>query len=175
MGTIYKRGTRANPRASISSIATGRLTSDAGTRRTRPPLRETLEDARKQVALVETRIAQELPPFPNRRRRRRRTGSRSDCKRIARVWKSLANWNAADDRSRMDRHIIPTFVELSTENVALAAVMRPPDEVRKAALSGQTRRHLSDSALPDRTRSFMIHPGACRSRSGWSEGGRYRL
>ena len=64
MGTIYKRGTRANPRFYFqyrdgwTPDGRRRYTTHAATGA------RTLEDARKQLALVETRIAQGLPPFP---------------------------------------------------------------------------------------------------------------
>jgi hypothetical protein len=64
MGTIFKRGTRANPRFYFQyregRLADGRprYTTHAATGA------RTLDDARKQLALVETRIGQVLPAFP---------------------------------------------------------------------------------------------------------------
>lgn len=158
MGTIYKRGTRANPRFYFQ-YRDGR-TPDGRRRYTTHAATgaRTLEDARKQLLLVETRIAQGLPAFqeppapkPPEPQAQRMAG-------LIKEWKDgLANRSAADDRSRIERHLAPRFDDLVIEDVTLAVVMRWLDELRKTKLSGQTKRHLLN--LLSRFFSWAIERG----------------
>src|SRR6185312_13518759 len=125
MGTIYKRGTRATPRFYFQyrdgQTADGRrrYTTHAATGA------RTIEDARKQLALVETRLAQGLPAFAKPPPTRPPEPLPERMGTLLREWRDgLANRSAADDRSRIDRHLIPRFADLTIEKVTLAVAMR---------------------------------------------------
>ena len=100
MGDIIRRGTRDKPRFYIRY-----LDLDGG-RKTRRVRVETRDDARKLLALAEARVAQgrvgmepivELPK----------------CGPLMEEWVgTLANRNAADDRSRYQRHIKAAFEDM---------------------------------------------------------------
>jgi hypothetical protein len=125
MGTIYKRGTRANPRFYFQ-YRDGR-TPDGRRRYTTHAATgaRTVEDARKQLALVETRLAQGLPAFAEPPRPNPPEPQSERLGALLTEWRNgLANRSAADDRSRIDRHLIPKFADLTIENITLAVVMR---------------------------------------------------
>jgi hypothetical protein len=88
---------------------------------------------------VENRIAQGLAGFSEPPPR----APQPQTQRIGPLlveWKdNLANRSAADDRSRIDRHLIPKFAEFATDQVTLAVVMRWLDELRRTTLSGGRR------------------------------------
>ncbi len=158
MGTIFKRGTRANPRFYFQ-YREGRL-PDGRPRYTTHAATgaRTLEDARKQLAVAEARIAQGLPPFPEPPPPQTTEPRPERLAALLTEWKdALVNRNAADDRSRIERHLLPRFGDLSIETVTLAVVMRWLDELRKTSLSGQTRRHLL--SLLSRFFSWAIERG----------------
>lgn len=158
MGTIFKRGTRAKPRFYFQ-YRDGRL-PDGRPRYTTHAATgaRTHEDARKQLAQAEARLAQGPPAFqeppppkPPEPRTERLAG-------LFKEWKDgLTNRNAADDRSRIDRHLAPRFDDLAIEKVTLPVVMRWLDELRKTNLSGQTKRHLLN--LLSRFFSWAIERG----------------
>jgi len=139
MGTIFKRGTRANPRFYFQ-YREGRLPNGRPRYTTHAATgARTMDDARKQLALVETRISQGLPAFveppprvcePEPEPEPDRAGS------LLAEWRDgLANRSAADDRSRIDRHLIPKFGDLAMDKITPAVVMRWLDELRKTKLS----------------------------------------
>ncbi len=158
MGTVYRRGTRAAPRFYLQ-YREGRL-PDGRPRYTTHAATgaRTLDDARKQLALAESRIAQGLPAFPEPAQPQPAAPEPERLAALLAEWRDgLANRNAADDRSRIDRHLIPRFGELSIEKVTLAVVMRWLDELRKTNLAGQSRRHLLN--LLSRFFSWAIERG----------------
>ena len=69
----------------------------------------------------------------------------------------LSNRNAADDRSRIVRHLIPRFGGSTIERMTLADIMEWLDDLKKTKLSGQSRRHLLN--LVSRFFSWAIERG----------------
>jgi len=65
------------------------------------------------------------------------------CGPLMRDWMAaLSNRNAQDDRSRVTRHVLPTFADLTLKDVTLPAVMRWLDKMKAAGkLSAASRRH----------------------------------
>src|SRR4029077_9844511 len=53
----------------------------------------------------------------------------------------LANRNADDDRSRIDRHLMPKFGSMTLDAVTLPVVMDWIDELAATNLSAQSQRH----------------------------------
>ena len=158
MGTIFRRGTRANPRFYFQ-YREGRL-PDGRPRYTTHAATgaRTVEDARKQLALAETRIAQGQPAFPEPPPPKHAEPQPQKMAVLLAEWRAgLFNRNAADDRSRIDRHLLPRFSELSIEQVSIAVIMRWLDELRTTSLAGQTRRHLLN--LISRFFSWAIERG----------------
>jgi integrase len=158
MGTIFKRGTRAKPRFYFQ-YRDGRL-PDGRPRYTTHAANgaRTVEDARKALALVETRLAQGLPAFQEPPPAKPPEPQPERMAGLIKEWKDgLANRSAADDRCRIERHLAPRFDDLAIESVTLAVVMRWLDELRTTKLSGQTKRHLLN--LLSRFFSWAIERG----------------
>ena len=132
MGTIFKRGTRANPRFYFQ-YREGRLPNGRPRYTTHAANgARTMEDARKQLALVETRIAQGLPPFPEAAPPKPPERQQDQLRTLFVEWRDgLANRSAADDRSRIDRHLIPRFGDLAIDKITLTVVMRWLHELRR--------------------------------------------
>jgi hypothetical protein len=81
----------------------------------------TMEDARKQLVVLETRLAQGLSPVPEEQSRP--TGLRPLLER----WRDgLGNRNADDDRSRIDRHLLTRFGKPTIDKLTLAEIMGRP-------------------------------------------------
>ena len=100
MGSIYKRGTRAHARYYLHYRA--------GTKEDGSPRYEmraakgarTMEDARKQLAVIEVRVGQGLTAVPEER------PVSPSMKGLVERWRDgLSNRNAGDDRSRIDRQL----------------------------------------------------------------------
>jgi integrase len=152
MGSIYKRGTR--------TLARYYLHYRAGTKEDGSPRYEmcaakgarTMEDARKQLALIEGRVAQGLKPLPEEQ------PTSPVMRNLLGRWRDgLTNRNADDDRSRIDRHLLPRFGGLKIEQVTLPVLMDWLDDLKKTTLSGQSRRHLLN--LMGRFFSWAIERG----------------
>ncbi len=128
MGDILRRGTRDKPRFYIRY-----LDLDGG-RKTRRVRVETREDARKLLALAEARIAQGrvgIVALPK-------------CGPLMEEWVgTLANRNAADDRTRYLRHIKAAFEDVLVRDAQkIGPVMTWIDRQRKAGdLSEASIRH----------------------------------
>src|SRR6185369_2963409 len=64
------------------------------------------------------------------------------AKTLMERWRdSLSNRNADDDRSQIDRHLVPRFAKLTLDEVTLPVVMTWIDELAETKLSGQSQRH----------------------------------
>src|SRR5690348_1480282 len=133
MGSIYKRGTRAQARYYLH-YRVGK--KEDGTPRYEMRAAKgarTMEDARKQLAVIEARISQGLAPVPDEK------PAAPGMRVLLERWREgLTNRNSADDRSRIDRHLVPRFGDLSIERVTLAEVMNWLDDLKNTRLSGQT-------------------------------------
>lgn len=152
MGSIYKRGTRAQPRFYLHYRVGKKADGSPQYEMRAAKGARTLEDARKQLAVVEARIGQGLPPVPEEQPRP------SNLRPVLERWRDgLTNRNADDDRSRIDRHVITRFGDLTIERMTLAEIMNWLDDLKKTALSGQSRRHLLN--LASRFFSWAIERG----------------
>jgi hypothetical protein len=152
MGSIYKRGTRAQPRFYLYYRAGQKADGSPHYEMRAAKGARTMDDARKQLAVVEARVSQALPPV------REQLPLPADLRPLLERWRDgLSNRNANDDRSRIDRHILTRFGGLTVEKLTLAEIMNWLDELKKTALSGQTRRHLLN--LVSRFFSWAIERG----------------
>jgi integrase len=151
MGTIYKRGSRASTRYYVHYRS--------GTKEDGAPRYEmraakgarTMEDARKHLA-IEARVGQGLSPVPDER------PTSPGMTALLERWRDgISNRSADDDRSRIDRHLLPRFRKRTIEQVTLAEVMGWLDDLKKTKLSGQSRRHLLN--LLSRFFSWAIERG----------------
>jgi len=152
MGSIYKRGSRAQPRFYLhyrlgkkpDGSPQYEMRSAKGAR--------TMEDARKQLAVIEARLSQGLPAVPEQQ------PLPTDLRPLLERWRDgLSNRNEDDDRSRIDRHLLTRFGHLTIEKLTLAEIMNWLDDLKKTALSGQSRRHLLN--LVSRFFSWAIERG----------------
>jgi integrase len=152
MGSIYKRGTRAQARYYLHyRVGTKEDGSPHYEMRAAKGAR-TMEDARKQLASIEARVGQGLTPVPEEK------APSPGMKALLERWRDgLSNRNADDDRSRIDRHLLPRFGDLTIEKVTLPETMNWLDELKKTKLSGQSRRHLLN--LVSRFFSWAIERG----------------
>ena len=137
MGSIYKRGSRTTTRYYLHYRA--------GTKPDGTPHYEmrsakgarSMDDARKQLAAIESRVGQGLTPVPEA------PVITPGLKTLLERWtEGLSNRNADDDRSRITRHLIPRFGGSTIERMTLAEIMGWLDDLKKTKLSGQSRRHL---------------------------------
>jgi integrase len=152
MGSIYKRGTRAQPRYYLHYRVGKKQDGSPHYEMRAAKGARTVEEARKQLAVVEARVAQRLAPVPDERPLSSRLGP------LLERWRDgLSNRNADDDRSRIDRHLLPRFSGLTIEKLTLAEIMIWLDDLKKTALSGQSRRHLLN--LVSRFFSWAIERG----------------
>jgi|SRR5688572_29981268 hypothetical protein len=132
MGTIYRRGTRAHARYYLHYRAGRKEDGSPRYEMVAAKGARTIEDAHKQLALIEARVGQGLTPVPEQAPASPRT------KGLLERWRGgLSNRNADDDRSRIDRHLIPRFGEMTIERVTLAEVMARLDDLKTTKLSGQ--------------------------------------
>jgi integrase len=152
MGSIYKRGTRAKARYYLH-YRVGKKEDGSPRHEMRAAKgARTMEDARKQLAVIEARVAQGLPPAPEEQ------ALPCNLRPLLERWRDgLGNRSADDDRSRIDRHILTRFGELTIEKLTLAETMNWLDDLKKTTLSGQSRRHLLN--LVSRFFSWAIERG----------------
>ncbi|HVZ36747.1 MAG TPA: site-specific integrase [Polyangiaceae bacterium] len=152
MGSIYRRGSRAQPRYYVHYRIGKKEDGSPRYEMRAAKGARTMEDARKQLAVIEARLSQGLPAVPEQQ------PLSSDLRPLLERWRDgLSNRNADDDRSRIDRHVITRFGELTIEKVTLAEIMNWLDDLKKTALSGQSRRHLLN--LVSRFFSWAIERG----------------
>jgi integrase len=152
MGSIYKRGTRAHARYYLHYRVGEKENGSPRYEMRAAKGARTMEDARKQLALIEARIGQGLTPAPEAK------AASPGMKALLERWRDgLTNRNAADDRSRIDRHVVRRFGDLTIEKATLAEIMNWLDDLKTTKLSGQSRRHLLN--LVSRFFSWAIERG----------------
>ena len=152
MGSIYKRGSRASTRYYLHYRSGTKIDGTPRYEMRAAKGARTMEDARKQLALIEARVGQGLNPIPPEK------ATSPGMKTLLERWRDgLTNRNAADDRSRIDRHLLARFGKLTVEQITLAEVMGWLDDLKKTKLSGQSRRHLLN--LVSRFFSWAIERG----------------
>lgn len=94
-----------------------------------------MRQARQELARVERDLSAGKDPFAGVR-------APEAMKPLLERWQDgLTNRNADDDRSRIDRHLIPKFGSMLLEAVTLPAVMDWVDELAATKLSSQSQRH----------------------------------
>lgn len=128
MGTVYKRGTRAKPLYYLKFKERGvyRMVAAKGAIK--------LEDAKRALAEVETRVRQGLPAIPVSTRV-------STMGPLLEEWAgSLTNRNAATDRPRIQKRIHPGLGKLDIDAVTLPVVMRWLDGLTAGGMSAESRR-----------------------------------
>jgi integrase len=94
-----------------------------------------LKQARQELARVERDLAAGKDPFADVR-------APEAMKELLERWRDgLTNRNADDDRSRIDRHLVPKFGSMLLDAVTLPVVMDWVDELAATELSAQSQRH----------------------------------
>ena len=135
MASIKRRGPRSAPRYFVN-YTIGR-TADGKRLQTDRLLKgvQTREQAIQQLARVERDLAAGKNPFAVVR-------PPELMGPLLRRWRDgLTNRNADDDRSRVDRHLVPKFGPMTLDAVALPVVMDWIDELAATKLSAQSQRH----------------------------------
>lgn len=129
MGTVFNRGTKDKPNWYVGYRVDGHWVY-------KPSRQATKAQAKRWVQEIESRIA------------RGQVGIEDDADAPAfkpafeGFLEGLTNRNAADDRSRGRRHLLPKFTRMKLADVGLASVMGWIDEQRAAgALSEASIRH----------------------------------
>src|SRR5215831_6073671 len=136
MSTIIKRGTRSAPKF-FAKFDAG-VTAD-GKRVQRMKLLVGVHDlptARQEVARIEREVAAGRNPFPGA------PVVPGAARGLLEQWsKSLANRNAANDRSMVKHHLVPPFGKMLLDEITLPVIMDWIDELAAGDLAPQTQRH----------------------------------
>ena len=128
MAGILKRGPRNAPRFYVQ-FDRGH-TQDGNRVRSTRLLKgvENMFQARQELARIERDVAAGRDPFPEAIVVPLPTSSAGP---LLRQWaEALKNRNARDDRSRIARHLIPTFGKMKVEQITLPVVMTSIDWTR---------------------------------------------
>jgi hypothetical protein len=159
MAAIVKRGTRSAPKFYVQFVR-GRTPGGDPVRATRLLKGvQNILDARQEAARVEREVAAGRDPFPDTVVVPAATGGAGA---LIRQWKeTLKNRNARDDRSRIARHLIPTFGRTKIEQITLPVVMNWIDRLAASDLSPQSQRHVL--SLLSRFFSWCIERGLATS------------
>jgi integrase len=137
MASFRRRGPR-NARKWYVRFETGRVVDDKRPQTDRL-LKGVVNDyqATQELARVERELAAGRDPFPGP------AVVPAAVKPLMENWRdSLTNRSAADDRSRIDRHLIPKFKTATLDEITLPAVIKWIRDLKKGDLSPQTQRHL---------------------------------
>ncbi len=152
MASLRRRGPRS-ARKWYVRFETGRAVDDKRPQTDRL-LKGVINDfqAKQELARVERELAAGRDPFPGP------AVVPAAVKPLLESWRdSLANRNAADDRSKVKKHLVPKFGGQTIDQIDLPLVMDWIDELGASGLSAQTQRHLLN--LLSRFFSWAIERG----------------
>lgn len=130
MGSVINRGTRSRPNYYIQFKEDGRWRMKATDAKSKEEAKKLLLDAEEKVKRKRQGVAD--------------PDQSSTCSELMKTWKAtLTNRNADDDRSRIDRHLMPKFGAMKIGHVTLRVVMEWIDEMKAGTapvmLSGKKR------------------------------------
>ena len=148
MGSIYNRGTRAKPRWYVS------FKDLDGKRRSVNSMQPTKTLARRFLEQVEGRIADGKVGIED-------PSDEPPMRELLEEWAAgLSNRNAQDDRTRVQRHLIPVFGDMRLSQIGLPEVMRWLDQMKaEGKIAGGTQRHNLNQL--SRFFSWAIERGLC--------------
>lgn len=130
MGSVFNRGSKGSPNWYV------KYKDETGRWKAVPSKQPTKAAARQFLAQIEANIANGQAGLVG-------PSTSPMCGPLMRQWADgLRNRNASDDRSRLERHVLPRFGECRIADVDLAALMTWIDEQRAATtLSDPSIRH----------------------------------
>ncbi|MCG8425064.1 MAG: tyrosine-type recombinase/integrase [Proteobacteria bacterium] len=137
MGSVLNRGTRQRPNWYV------KYKNEHGTWKQIPSKRPTKAQAREFLAQIEARVHDIRAGLVTGSSAPVDKPARVTCEPLMNRWlDGLRNRNAKDDRSRVRRHVLPRFAEMTPAEITLPVVMEWLDEQLAAGkLSDASIRH----------------------------------